>query len=757
MKKLIGLFIGVALIGTLAFGGVGWPQIRYPFYVNLGDLQDVSSTATDSPTDNYVLTYDAATKLWGPEAAGAGSGDVTAAAVIADHTIVRGDGGVKGVQDSGITLDDTDNITGAGNITAGLLALGGAAIDTDIGVNYSKVLTDTDNSIKAGTYIAGQFSKTAAAYTSTATGAFGHAILDSTNTQNWTHGVGLRGTWGMVSTEASSTGTITGIAALVTDIDVVDAATVTNAYGLYVFTPTVAGNKVTNEYGVYVATQDTGSTLNYALYTNGGLVRLGDNLIVGTSMDAAGGISLTDDSVAGIQNYSEIAAATTLSANQVVRGIWNRMRVTGATTNMVTIAGNESQIRITDGANLGDGVHTGLWAYFEQDGTVALASPGQNSAISATVEGASTLTLDNGATLSGIVIDSSVHDDATINGDFDAIWIKVSGGKEAWEFDLRMQNDETITNVTDGYVDISGVTRVASLDGPAAALDINTATIQDVNFWDTIASGNPSINIYGWNTAGSDRESTEFSIDDTNDEFIIQPANSANHEGVTVSLQETNQRFRLRQNSDAFSIRLDGSDTNFHNTDGQFTFTTDEGAAATAIWLYDADDDHYAGIDVPAIVTADWLLTIPAAVHARSGLIVADTSGDTSWSDDWTGAVFTLVESDTAVAVVDGTTPFTVPPTMNGWELYDVIASVHDKGITSTMNIQIRKRSGGSDSDMLSTLITVGDEFYCSDEVVKNDDTEDVATGDEIYADIDQIHSGTAANGLTVTCLFRRK
>ena len=73
------------------------------------------------------------------------------------------------------------------------------------------------------------------------------------------------------------------------------------------------------------------------------------------------------------------------------------------------------------------------------------------------------------------------------------------------------------------------------------------------------------------------------------------------------------------------------------------------------------------------------------------------------------------------------------------------------------MDIQVRKRSGGSDADMLSTLITVGDEFYCSDEVVKSDNTEDVATGDEIYIDVDQIHSGTAANGLTVTCLFRRK
>jgi hypothetical protein len=40
----------------------------------------------------------------------AGSGDVTSSANITDHAIVRGDGGAKGVQDSGILIDDDDKI-----------------------------------------------------------------------------------------------------------------------------------------------------------------------------------------------------------------------------------------------------------------------------------------------------------------------------------------------------------------------------------------------------------------------------------------------------------------------------------------------------------------------------------------------------------------------------------------------------------------------------------------------------------------------
>lgn len=48
----------------------------------------------------------------------AGGGDVTAAAALGDHRLIRGDGGVKGVQDSGITVDDSDNLTGVGTVNA---------------------------------------------------------------------------------------------------------------------------------------------------------------------------------------------------------------------------------------------------------------------------------------------------------------------------------------------------------------------------------------------------------------------------------------------------------------------------------------------------------------------------------------------------------------------------------------------------------------------------------------------------------------
>ena len=56
--------------------------------------------------------------------------------------------------------------------------------------------------------------------------------------------------------------------------------------------------------------------------------------------------------------------------------------------------------------------------------------------------------------------------------------------------------------------------------------------------------------------------------------------------------------------------------------------------------------------------------------------------------------------------------------------------------------------------NMLSTAVTIGDEFYASDGVV-NASYDDLAEGDMLYIDVDAIHSGTAPNGLSVALYFR--
>ncbi len=108
---------------------------------------------------------------------------------------------------------------------------------------------------------------------------------------------------------------------------------------------------------------------------------------------------------------------------------------------------------------------------------------------------------------------------------------------------------------------------------------------------------------------------------------------------------------------------------------------------------------------------------------------------------------WSIVDSDTAVATGNGVVALTIPASMNGMNLVDVVCSVHTKGITGATDIQVRRRRAGANVDVLSVKVTIGDEFFATDEVV-NTSNDDVNTGDQYYLDIDAIHSGTAPNGL---------
>lgn len=108
-----------------------------------------------------------------------------------------------------------------------------------------------------------------------------------------------------------------------------------------------------------------------------------------------------------------------------------------------------------------------------------------------------------------------------------------------------------------------------------------------------------------------------------------------------------------------------------------------------------------------------------------------------------------LFDSATSVAVGDGTIGIPVTAELNGMSVIDVIAIVHVKGITGTTDIQIRRRRAGVDVDILTTKITIGDEFFARDGGIDlNND--DLQTGDMLYADVDAVHSGTAPLGLSI-------
>ena len=136
----------------------------------------------------------------------------------------------------------------------------------------------------------------------------------------------------------------------------------------------------------------------------------------------------------------------------------------------------------------------------------------------------------------------------------------------------------------------------------------------------------------------------------------------------------------------------------------------------------------------------------------------ADIATNTSDISAIENKAFTIAPfaSDEAVETGDGTIAAAVPAEMNGWSLTDVCATVHDKGVTNTTDVQVRRYRAGASVDMLSTLVTIGDEYFARDGVIKADGSEVLATGDRIYIDVDAVHSGTPPNGLSVVCTFTK-
>lgn len=123
------------------------------------------------------------------------------------------------------------------------------------------------------------------------------------------------------------------------------------------------------------------------------------------------------------------------------------------------------------------------------------------------------------------------------------------------------------------------------------------------------------------------------------------------------------------------------------------------------------------------------------------------------------------IQEEVSIVVANGTEALTVGafkngiavgigPKLDGMNLISATAIVDDKGVTGTTDIQIVRKRGGVDTDMLSTVITLGDEWFASDGVI-DAANDDVATGDAITFDIDVIHSGTAPNGLYLVLVFQ--
>lgn len=126
------------------------------------------------------------------------------------------------------------------------------------------------------------------------------------------------------------------------------------------------------------------------------------------------------------------------------------------------------------------------------------------------------------------------------------------------------------------------------------------------------------------------------------------------------------------------------------------------------------------------------LTNIPVVIH----LPVTDPNGD-------------------AITTGDGQGPyFRVPADINGWNLTEVHGSLSTSSSSGIPTAQIRNATQAA--DMLTTKLTIDasetDSSTAATAVVIDTSNDDVATGDQIFVDIDV--AGTGAKGLFITLKF---
>lgn len=158
-RNLFLIFAGKSSSGVTVAGkgGIGVAIPNIPNVVSGWQFELDFADSSDEPNINFTKRDAVGAnsgvgkfKINGTEVGSGGTGDVTAASSITDHTLVRGDGGAKGVQDSGVTLDDSDNITGVAALGATTVELGHASDTTLARASAGNVSVEGNLMYRAG-------------------------------------------------------------------------------------------------------------------------------------------------------------------------------------------------------------------------------------------------------------------------------------------------------------------------------------------------------------------------------------------------------------------------------------------------------------------------------------------------------------------------------------------------------------------------------------------------------------------------------
>lgn len=397
--RVSGSYTGITGVGTIAAGtwqGTAIADTYLATIATAGKVSNSATTATSANTASAIVARD-------------GSGNFTAGTITAALTGVASSATKLQTARTinGVSFDGTANII-VSAATVGTLTFGTylQAGDASFSGSAATISTNATSAATASTLVARDSSAgIAIAALIATTGAFSSNVtvggtLGVTGTTAHTGNVGIGGAAnaaiGLLMTSTGFTGasqyalniqpsfssaaTTFGRGIYTALNTAASSFTMPNMASIYIDSPGLGGGStVTNMYGLYIADQAGGATLNYALYTNAGLVRFGGAVTMASTL------AVSSTLTGGTYNGQTISSAASLTgtlatASDVILGGTSplaRLHVRGSGTSSqvsasvlientssgtfgadITGSGGSSRLRLLYGGGPGTGTNS---------------------------------------------------------------------------------------------------------------------------------------------------------------------------------------------------------------------------------------------------------------------------------------------------------------------------------------------------------------------------------------------------------------